>query len=37
MEDGQIVKEFVTIYETDAVTGFVYIINGVEPGDQVIK
>lgn len=37
IEDGQIVKEFVEIYETDAVTGFVYIINGVEPGDQVIK
>ena len=37
VEDGQIVKEFVTIYETDAVTGVVYILYGVEVGDQVIK
>ena len=37
LENGNVVKEYVTIYKSKAATGSVYIIDGVEPGDQVLK
>ena len=37
VEDGEIVKEYVTIYETTVATGTTYIMDGVEVGDKLLK
>ena len=36
-EGDQIVKEYVTTYSGDVVTGKEYILSGVEPGDLILK
>ena len=37
IENGEIVKEYVTIYETTVATGTTYIMDGVEVGDKLLK
>jgi hypothetical protein len=37
LEDGEIVKEFVTIHSTVYATGTVCILDGVEVGDKLLK
>ena len=37
LENGEVVKEFVTIHDTVYATGKVYILDGVEVGDQLLK
>jgi hypothetical protein len=37
IEDGEIVKEYVEIYPSSSATGSTYILNGIEPGDKVLK
>ena len=37
VENGEIVKEYVTIHKTPVATGTTYILDGVEVGDKVLK
>ncbi len=37
VENGEIVKEYVTIHETVAPTGKVYVLDGVNVGDKLLK
>jgi len=37
LEDGDIVKEYVDVFNPDAPTSVKYILNGLEPGDTVLK
>ena len=37
IEDGEVVKEYVDVYHPHAPTSKKYILNGVEPGDTVLK
>ena len=36
-ENGELVKEYVTIHKTDVSNGKAYIISGVEAGDKILK
>ena len=37
IEDGEVVKEYVDVYKPHSPTSKKYILNGVEPGDTVLK
>ncbi|MCR5213018.1 MAG: efflux RND transporter periplasmic adaptor subunit [Eubacterium sp.] len=37
LEEGQIVKEYVTLYPSKSLNGKKYIISGLEAGDKVLK
>ena len=36
-EGDMIVKEFVSIYNSQSANGKIYVLNGLEPGDKVLK